>query len=97
MEKSRCVSIGKVQFDQGARTFLDHSFIDQLKTIDMRVLAMDIPAQQVITKDNVPVKINGVLFFKVTSAADAIIKVQDYVLPISQYSQTSLRDALSAR
>ena len=47
-----------------------------------------------ITKDNVPVEINGVLFFKVDNPADAIIKVQDYRYAISQYSQTSLRDVI---
>jgi regulator of protease activity HflC (stomatin/prohibitin superfamily) len=55
---------------------------------------MDIPVQQVITKDNVPVSINGVLFFQVDEPADAIIKVQDYRNAISQYSQTSLRDVI---
>jgi regulator of protease activity HflC (stomatin/prohibitin superfamily) len=48
----------------------------------------------VITKDNVPVKINGVLFFKVNNVADAVIKVQDYRYAISQYAQTSLRDVI---
>src|SRR3569623_1201953 len=60
----------------------------------MRIRATDIPAQQVITKDNVPVTINGVLFFKVDNPADAVIKVQDYRYAISQYSQTSLRDVI---
>jgi regulator of protease activity HflC (stomatin/prohibitin superfamily) len=55
---------------------------------------LDIPAQQVITKDNVPVRINGVLFFQVRNVADAIIKVQDYRYAISQYAQTSLRDVI---
>ena len=47
-----------------------------------------------ITKDNVPVTINGVLFFKVVRAEDAIIRVQDYRFAISQYAQTSLRDVI---
>jgi regulator of protease activity HflC (stomatin/prohibitin superfamily) len=60
----------------------------------MRVLTLDIPTQQVITKDNVPVRINGVLFFQVRKVDDAIIKVQDYRYAISQYAQTSLRDVI---
>jgi regulator of protease activity HflC (stomatin/prohibitin superfamily) len=48
----------------------------------------------VITKDNVPVTINGVFFFKVDNVADAVIKVQDYRYAISQYAQTSLRDVI---
>jgi regulator of protease activity HflC (stomatin/prohibitin superfamily) len=68
--------------------------VDQIRMVDTRIRAIDIPRQQVITKDNVPVSINGVLFFKVSHAADAIIKVQDYLYAISQYSQTSLRDVI---
>ncbi len=66
--------------------------LDGVKRIDMRLLTIDIPRQQVITKDNVPVTINGVVYFKVVDAATAIIKVQDYVYAVSQYAQTALRD-----
>jgi len=63
-------------------------------TVDMRVLTRDIPKQQVITKDNVPVTINGVVYFKVMDASTAIIKVQDYYYAISQYAQAALRDVV---
>jgi len=66
--------------------------IDGVRKIDMRILTIDIPRQQVITKDNVPVTINGVVYFKVVDSATAIIKVQDYVYAVSQYAQTALRD-----
>lgn len=62
--------------------------------VDMRVLTRDIPKQQVITKDNVPVTINGVLYFKVMKAETAIIGVQDYNYAVSQYSQAALRDVV---
>ena len=62
--------------------------------VDTRVLAVNIPKQQVITRDNVPVTIDGVLFFRVDNAAEAIIMVQDYRYMIAQYSQTSLRDVI---
>ena len=68
--------------------------IDQLRMVDTRVLAVSIPKQQVITRDNVPVTIDGVLFFRVENAADAIIMVQDYRFVVSQYAQTSLRDVI---
>ncbi len=68
--------------------------IDQLRMVDTRVLAVNIPKQQVITRDNVPVTIDGVLFFRVDNAAEAIIMVQDYRYMIAQYSQTSLRDVI---
>src|SRR3989338_7044020 len=86
--------IGKFSSVKGPGIFLIIPIIDQVKMVDLRILAMDIPAQQVITRDNVPVKINGVLFFKVQNAADAIIKVQDYRYAIGQYAQTSLRDVI---
>ena len=62
--------------------------------VDTRVLAVHIPKQQVITRDNVPVTIDAVLFFRVVNAADAIIMVQDYRYIILQYAQTSLRDVI---
>jgi regulator of protease activity HflC (stomatin/prohibitin superfamily) len=93
-EKAVVFRLGKFSAIKGPGIFLIIPLIDQLRMIDMRVLTMDIPAQQVITKDNVPVKINGVIFFKVDDAGDAIIKVQDYRYAISQYAQTSLRDVI---
>ncbi|HLC79592.1 MAG TPA: slipin family protein [archaeon] len=66
--------------------------IDGIKRVDMRILTIDIPRQQVITKDNVPVTVNGVVYFKVMDAATAIIKVQDFQYAVSQYAQTALRD-----
>ncbi|HIH09803.1 MAG TPA: slipin family protein [Candidatus Diapherotrites archaeon] len=66
--------------------------LDSVQRVDMRILTIDIPRQQVITKDNVPASINGVVYFKVVDAATAIIKVQDYVYAMSQYAQTALRD-----
>ncbi len=68
--------------------------IERSVTIDMRVLTIDIPRQQAITKDNVPVSINGVVYFKVADASKAIINVQDYVYAVSQYAQTALRDVV---
>ena len=68
--------------------------IEWTSTIDMRVLTRDIPKQQVITKDNVPVTINGVVYFRVKDARTAVIEVQDYNYAISQYSQAALRDVV---
>lgn len=79
---------------KGPGLFFIIPLVDQVKLVDTRIRAMDIPAQQVITKDNVPVKINGVIFFKVDQPQDAIIKVQDYRYAISQYAQTALRDVI---
>jgi len=68
--------------------------IEYARTIDMRVSTNDIPKQQVITKDNVPVAINGVVYFKVVDAQTAVIKVQNYLYAVSQYAQAALRDVV---
>ncbi len=93
-EKVVVFRMGKYSSIKGPGLFFIVPLIDQAKFIDTRVLTLDIPTQQVITKDNVPVRINGVLFFQVQNVADAIIKVQDYRYAISQYAQTSLRDVI---
>lgn len=69
-------------------------FIENVHVVDMRVVTADIPHQQAITKDNVPVSVNGVLFFKVLDATKAIVNVQDYAYAVSQYAQTALRDVI---
>ncbi|OQA57079.1 MAG: Modulator of FtsH protease HflK [Candidatus Omnitrophica bacterium ADurb.Bin277] len=93
-EKGVVFQLGKFNRISGPGLFFIIPVIEEVRKIDMRVLTMDIPAQQVITKDNVPVKINGVIFFKVDDPGNAIIKVQDYRYAISQYAQTSLRDVI---
>jgi regulator of protease activity HflC (stomatin/prohibitin superfamily) len=69
-------------------------FIDRVDVVDMRIATHDIPKQQVITRDNVPVSINGVLYFKVAEAKTAVIDVQDFTYAISQYAQAALRDVV---
>jgi len=68
--------------------------VEYASIIDMRISTNDIPKQQVITKDNVPVSINGVVYFKVVDAMTAVIKVQNYLYAVSQYAQAALRDVV---
>ncbi len=68
--------------------------IESARVVDMRVLTNDIPKQQAITKDNVPVSINGVVYFQVVDAQNAVIKVQNYLYAVSQYAQAALRDVV---
>ena len=93
-EKAVVFRLGKFHVIKGPGLFMIVPLIDQLRMVDTRVLAVNIPKQQVITRDNVPVTIDGVLFFRVSNAAEAIIQVQDYRYVISQYAQTSLRDVI---
>jgi regulator of protease activity HflC (stomatin/prohibitin superfamily) len=69
-------------------------FIQAMVRVDLRVRTLDFDKQQVMTKDNVPVRVDGVVFFRVIKPADAVIKVQDYEYAISQYSKTALRDVI---
>jgi len=93
-EKAVVFRLGTFQETKGPGMFFIIPFLDEMRMIDTRTLTLDIPKQQVITKDNVPVSINGVLYFLVANPGDAIIKVQNYTYAISQYAQTALRDVL---
>jgi regulator of protease activity HflC (stomatin/prohibitin superfamily) len=93
-ERAVVFRLGKLHGTRGPGLFLIIPLVDQVRMVDTRVLAENIPEQQVITRDNVPVTINGVLFFQVVDADEAIVRVQDYRYAISQYSQTSLRDVI---
>lgn len=66
--------------------------VDKIERVDIRVIATDIPSQEVITKDNVPMRVNGVVFFKVVDSEKAILEVEQYKYAISQLAQSALRD-----
>ena len=68
--------------------------VDQLKKINMRTIAMDVPPQDIITRDNVSVKVNAVLYFRVVQPEKALIEVDNYLYATSQLAQTSLRSVL---
>jgi regulator of protease activity HflC (stomatin/prohibitin superfamily) len=69
-------------------------FIDRLWRVDTRVVTMDVPEQEVITRDNVTVKVNAVVYLRVINPEDAVLKVADYVRATSLISQTTLRSVL---
>ena len=66
----------------------------QLKKVDMRVKAIDVPEQKAITKDNISVGVNAVIYYRVTDAAKAILEVEDFIYAMSQLAQTSMRNAV---
>lgn len=68
--------------------------IDRVVKVDLRTITMDVPAQEVITRDNVPVKVNAVVYFRVMDPRKAIIDVENFVSATSQISQTTLRSVL---
>ena len=93
-EKGLVFTLGKFTGIRNPGLNLVVPIIQRMVVVDMRVRTADIQKQQVMTKDNVPVDVNGVVFFKVNKVDDAIIKVQDYEYAIAQYAQTALRDVI---
>ncbi len=69
-------------------------FVDDLQRVSLRTVAMDVPPQDVITKDNVTVKVNAVIYFRVVEPQKAIVAVEDYLYATSMISQTTLRSVL---
>lgn len=68
--------------------------IQRMMKIDLRITTIDIPQQEVITRDNVPVGINAVVYFQVENAEFATLNIQNYALAVSQYAQAALRDVI---
>jgi regulator of protease activity HflC (stomatin/prohibitin superfamily) len=93
-ERGLVLRLGEFQSIRGPGLFFIVPIIDRVRMVDTRVLAADIPRQEVITRDNVPVSINGALFFRVENVEDAVMKIQDYTYGISLLAQTALRDVV---
>ncbi len=93
-ERGIVLQLGEFQSIRGPGLFFIVPIIDRVRKVDTRVLAADIPRQEAITRDNVPVSINGALFFKVVSVEEAVTKIQDFVHGISLLAQTALRDVV---
>lgn len=68
--------------------------ISSVRTVDMRIKTVDIPKQEVMTRDNVPVSVNAVVYFKVVDPKKAVLEIENYVYAVSQYGQTALRDII---
>jgi regulator of protease activity HflC (stomatin/prohibitin superfamily) len=69
-------------------------FIDRMFKVDTRIVTMDVPAQEVITRDNVTIKVDAVVYLRVINADDAVLKVADYVRATSLIAQTTLRSVM---
>jgi regulator of protease activity HflC (stomatin/prohibitin superfamily) len=68
--------------------------IETAKKVDMRIITQDIPRQELMTRDNIPVLANTVVYFKVERPEDAVIKIENYVYAVRQYTQAALRDTM---
>lgn len=86
--------LGKVIGLKGPGLIFVFPVIDSLKKVDLRVITMDIPPQDVITKDNVSVKVNAVTYYRVVDPKKAVLEVTNYMYATNQLAQTTLRSVL---
>src|SRR4030066_722420 len=93
-ERGVIFRLGRLIGAKGPGLFLIIPFVDRMVKGDLRVVTMDVPSQEVITKDNVTVRVNAVIYFRVVNPSDSVVKVLDHVRATSQISQTTLRNVL---
>jgi regulator of protease activity HflC (stomatin/prohibitin superfamily) len=93
-ERGVIFRLGRLVGAKGPGLFLIIPFIDRMVKVDLRVVTMDVPAQEVISKDNVTVRVNAVVFFRVVDPEASVVKVLDHIRATSQISQTTLRNVL---
>ncbi len=95
-EKGVILTFGRFSEVRGSGVFYVIPFIETVRFVDTRVQVLNIPRQRAITKDNVPVVVDGALFLSVKNPGFAVTKVQDYRFATSQYAQSALRDVVGS-
>jgi regulator of protease activity HflC (stomatin/prohibitin superfamily) len=90
-ERGVIFRLGRVIATKGPGLIILIPIVDRMVKVDMRIITMDVPPQDVITRDNVSIKVNAVIYFKVMTANDAVIEVENFLYATSQLAQTTLR------
>jgi len=93
-ERAVVFRLGRIIGAKGPGVIMVFPVIDTMRRIDLRVVTIDVPPQDVITKDNVTVKVNAVIYFRVLDPNKAVIEVENYLYATSQLAQTTLRSVL---
>src|ERR687893_692080 len=97
-ERGVIFRLGRVQGGpKGPGLFILLPLVDRMVKIDLRTVTMDVPPQDVITRDNVPARVNAVIYFRVVDPNRSVIEVENHVLATSQISQTTLRSVLGQK
>jgi regulator of protease activity HflC (stomatin/prohibitin superfamily) len=97
-ERGVIFRLGRVQGGpKGPGLFLLLPLVDRMVKIDLRTVTMDVPPQDVITRDNVPARVNAVIYFRVVDPNRSVIEVENHVLATSQIAQTTLRSVLGQK
>jgi len=93
-ERGVIFRLGRLVGAKGPGLILLIPIVDRIVRVSLRIITMDVPAQEVITKDTVPVKVNAVIYFRVVNPENAIVEIQNFVNATSQIAQTTLRSVL---
>lgn len=93
-ERGVIFRLGRLVGARGPGLFLIIPFIERMRKVDLRVVTLDVPSQEVITRDNVTVKVNAVVFFRVLDPNAAIVQVEDFQRATWNISQTTLRNVV---
>ncbi|MGI8855327.1 MAG: slipin family protein [Thermomicrobiales bacterium] len=93
-ERGVVFRLGRLVGARGPGVILLIPYVERMVKVDLRIVTMDIPAQEVITKDNVTVRVNAVTYFRVLDPQRAIVQIADYVRATSQIAQTTLRNVI---
>jgi regulator of protease activity HflC (stomatin/prohibitin superfamily) len=93
-ERGVIFTLGKYAGTRDPGLTLVVPILQSMQKVDMRIKTAEIPRQEVMTRDNIPMLVNAVVYFKVIQPEDAIIKIEDYAFAIRQYTQAALRDVI---
>jgi regulator of protease activity HflC (stomatin/prohibitin superfamily) len=93
-ERGVVFTLGKYSSTRNPGLTIIIPIVQSMRKVDMRIKTAEIPRQEVMTKDNIPMLVNAVVYFRVVHPADAIIKIEDYVFAVRQYTQAALRDVI---
>ena len=93
-ERGVIFRLGRLTGAKGPGLFVLLPFIDRMVKVDLRVITLDVPSQEAITRDNVTIKVNAVVYFRVVEPTAAVVRILDFVRATSQISQTTLRSVM---
>ncbi len=93
-ERGVIFRFGRLKGKKGPGIFIIIPFVDKMIKVDLRIVTMDVPPQDIITRDNVPVKVNAVVYFRVMDPEKSVVAIENYMLATSQIAQTTLRSII---
>jgi regulator of protease activity HflC (stomatin/prohibitin superfamily) len=93
-ERGVVFQLGKYRNTRGPGLTIVFPIVQTMRRVDMRIKTADIPRQEVMTKDNIPMLVNAVVYFKVVNPEAVIIKIEDHIFAVKQYTQAALRDVI---